>query len=133
MIPSRPYLLRAVHEWLVDNDLTPYLMVDAEVDYVDVPTQFVEDGRIVLNISPTAVIGLALENDAVIFSARFGGRPHNIYIPIAAVLAIYARETGQGTMFKDEEGLDIVNDDKPTPPEKPSKKASKPSHLRVVK
>ena len=137
MTPSRPYLLRAVFDWLIDNDMTPYLLVDAEIDFVDVPLQFVEDGRIILNASPSATQGLAMENDAVYFSARFGGRPHNIYIPIAAVLAIYSKETGQGSMFKDEEGLTKISDDnQPPPPPSPKtddKNTKKRPNLRVVK
>lgn len=104
MTPSRPYLLRAFYEWLVDNELTPHLVVDAEQPDVDVPRQFVQDGQIVLNIAPAAVSGLQMTNDLVTFSARFSGAPHQLYVPMWAVKAIYARENGAGTVFEAEPG-----------------------------
>lgn len=103
MTPNRPYLIRAFYDWIVDNDLTPYLLVDAMVDGVQVPSQFVKDGQIVLNIAPHAVAGLDVGLDAISFSARFGGVAYQVYIPCWAVQAIYARENGAGTMFSDEE------------------------------
>ncbi len=139
MIPSRPYLLRAIYEWLADNNMTPYMMVDAEQESVEVPLQYVEDGRIILNISPTATQNLSLDNDAVSFNARFGGKPQVIYVPMVAILAVYSRETGQGSIFKPEEGLVDQASIKPDPPEppSPSKKkkgsASGRANLRVVK
>lgn len=108
---SRPYLLRAFYEWIVDNHATPYMVVNAELPGVHVPREFVENGRIVLNISPSAVIELALANDHVSFNARFGGVPQDIYIPIRAVAAIYAKENGRGMVFKEDE------DDNFPPPE----------------
>ncbi|MBY6187212.1 ClpXP protease specificity-enhancing factor [Marinobacter hydrocarbonoclasticus] len=100
--PSRPYLLRAFYEWLLDNDLTPHLVVEAEMPGVQVPRQFVEDGQIVLNIAPHAVGNLQLGNEEVTFNARFGGQPHALRIPMYAVAAIYARENGAGTVFQPE-------------------------------
>lgn len=102
MTPNRPYLLRAFYEWLVDNELTPHLVVDAELPQVKVPRQFVQDGQIVLSIAPQAVVGLTMDNDAVSFSARFAGVPQQVYLPIWAISAIYAKENGAGTVFQDE-------------------------------
>ncbi|MFN6264262.1 MAG: ClpXP protease specificity-enhancing factor, partial [Chromatiaceae bacterium] len=99
MTPNRPYLLRAFYEWIVDNNCTPYLVVDATMPGVKVPLQHVKDGQIVLNISPGAIGNLLLGNDAVTFNARFSGNPFALYIPQRSVLAIYARENGAGTMF----------------------------------
>lgn len=136
MTANRPYLLRAFYDWIVDNNCTPYLVVDATVQGVKVPMQFVQNGQIVLNTAPTAVGNLQLGNDAVTFSARFGGQPFALYIPLSAVLAIYARENGAGTVFtleEDEDDADLVDmlpDDDPDPePPKPKKV----SHLKVVK
>lgn len=106
MTPRRPYLLRAFYDWLVDNDLTPHLVVDATLPGVKVPMEFVSDGQIILNIAPMAVGNLELSNEAVSFSARFSGRPHSVIVPMYAVLAIYARENGAGTMFEPEAAYD---------------------------
>lgn len=103
MTPSRPYFVRAIYEWLNDNGLTPYLLVDATRPGVQVPTPFVKDGRIVLNIAPGAVRDLFLHNTEVSFSARFGGVPMQVFVPMAAVLAIYSRENGQGMFFDEED------------------------------
>lgn len=108
MTPSRPYLLRAFYQWIIDNSLTAYIVVDASLPGVDVPKQYIEDGKIVLNISPKAVQQLDLSNDAVAFSARFGGVPYHIYAPIRAVSAIYAKENGRGMVFKEEEDEDTT-------------------------
>ena len=105
----RPYLLRAMHEWMTDNQQTPHLVVDATATAVEVPRQFVQDGKIVLNISFHATNGLTLGNERVEFNARFGGQTHHVRVPIHAVQGIYARETGQGMIFSDE-------DAPPTPP-----------------
>ena len=102
MTPRRPYLLRAFYDWLVDNDLTPHLVVDATLPGVKVPMEFVSDGQIVLNIAPRAVGNLELGNEAISFSARFSGRPHSVIVPLYAAMAIYARENGAGTMFEPE-------------------------------
>ncbi|QXO19361.1 ClpXP protease specificity-enhancing factor [Vibrio ostreae] len=103
MTPRRPYMLRAFYDWLLDNELTPHLVVDATLPGVRVPMEYVQDGQIILNVAPRAVGNLELGNDAVTFSARFGGRPHQVIVPIYAVQAIYARENGAGTMFEPEE------------------------------
>lgn len=99
MQSSRPYLARALYQWLLDNDLTPYIVVDAEQPGVEVPRQFVQNGQIVLNMAPTAVRDFFMENDALGFSARFGGQPMRILVPISALVAIYARENGVGMVF----------------------------------
>lgn len=111
MTSSRPYLIRAIYDWVVDNAQTPYLLVDAADESVQVPREYVQDGRIVLNIAPTAVAGLDLGNEYVSFSARFGGTPREIFVPVQRVMAVYARENGQGMMFSD--------DDEPEPPTTP--------------
>lgn len=103
MTPRRPYLLRAVNDWLLDNGLTPHLIVDATVVGVVVPMEFVRDGQIVLNIAPRSVGNLELGDDEIRFNARFGGVPRRVEIPLAAVLAIYARENGAGMAFEPEE------------------------------
>ncbi|HKJ09972.1 MAG TPA: ClpXP protease specificity-enhancing factor [Gammaproteobacteria bacterium] len=126
MTPSRPYLIRAIHEWILDNDLTPYLLVNAEVAGVHVPQQFVEGGRIVLNISPQAVQGLSLGNEDVAFKARFSGAPMDVHAPVYAVLAIYAKENGRGMIFTEEDGLPPPEHPTPTkPPGRPSLKVVK--------
>ena len=130
MTPSRPYIMRALYEWIVDNDCTPYILVDAGIDNVMVPEQYVKDGQIVLNISPTAVVELDISNEAVAFNGRFGGVATDIYVPVYAVIGIYARENGQGMVFEPEEEPD------PTPPQdeppEPNKPEGRPS-LKIVK
>lgn len=110
LTPTRPYLARAIYEWICDNNLTPYLLVDATKPYTDVPTQFVQDGQIVLNIVPHAVHRMNLSNDAITFSARFGGASKDIYVPMNAVLGLYAKENGQGMFFDPEEYADVQID-----------------------
>lgn len=97
----RPYLLRAMHEWISDNQQTPHIVVDASIEGVEVPRQYVQGGKIILNISLSATSGLSLGNDGVVFRARFGGSTYNVNVPIVAVLGIYARETGQGMIFSE--------------------------------
>lgn len=104
MMSSRPYLVRAFNEWILDNDCTPYIVVDAGVQGVQVPTEHVANGQIVLNISPSAVKGLVVGNSALEFSARFGGVPMQVFIPLQAVTAIYAKENGEGMAFGSEPG-----------------------------
>jgi stringent starvation protein B len=101
-LPSRrPYLLRAMHEWMGDASFTPHLIVDANLPGVEVPQAFVKDGRIVLNASLDATQGLQLGNDFIDFNARFSGVVHHVRIPLLAVLGIYARETGEGMVFNE--------------------------------
>jgi stringent starvation protein B len=103
MKARRPYLLRAIHEWITDSLCTPHLVVDANAGDVEVPRQYVKDGKIVLNVSWSATANLRLGNDEVSFSGRFGGVSMSVRVPIHAVLAIYARETGQGMIFADDD------------------------------
>jgi len=103
MSPNRPYLLRAFYEWLNDNDMTPHLVVNADIPGVQVPNEHVKDGQIVLNVAPGAIGNIEMSNDRVMFNARFGGKPFQLNIPMAAVVAIYARENGAGTMFEEED------------------------------
>ncbi|MYL22757.1 ClpXP protease specificity-enhancing factor [Halomonas alkaliantarctica] len=111
MRSSRPYLARALYEWLVDNELTPYLVVDATQPGVEVPKQFVQNGQIVLNVAPTAVRDLFMENQAIGFNARFGGQPMQVMIPTPALIAIYARENGAGMVFGHEPELDAADEE----------------------
>jgi stringent starvation protein B len=126
----RPYLLRAMHEWMTDNGQTPHLVVDAAIDGVEVPRQYVRDGKIVLNASYTATSGLMIKNDWVSFNARFSGNPFEVRLPVQAVLGIYARETGQGMIFSDDEpGPDVPpSPSKPTGGDEPRR-----PQLKVVK
>ena len=117
MTSNRPYLIRAIYQWLVDNNQTPYLLVDAEHDQVLVPRDFVRDGRIVLNINPGAVTNLELGNDWISFSARFSGVAEEVVLPPAAVLGVYAKENGRGMLFHQDEELEGEQpDDEPRPP-----------------
>jgi len=96
---KRPYLIRAMHEWMGDNSHTPHIVVDTSVDGVSVPVEHIKDGKIILNVSDSAAHNLKLTNDAISFRARFSGAPFNVWVPIQSVLGIYARETGQGMVF----------------------------------
>ncbi len=141
---SRPYLVRALFDWIVDGGEAPYLVVDATYPYVEVPEGYVEDGQIVLNASPDAVVALSMDEHALSFQARFGGQPQRVYLPYGAINAIYGRDSGLGMGFGQEPGgapelpgeaPQIVSiepeasdeDEAPTPPKK-----GKPA-LRIVK
>jgi stringent starvation protein B len=128
--PTRPYLIRALYEWICDNGLTPHIVVDATAPGLKVPPDQARDGRRVLNISPSATRQLTLGNDVLAFEARFGGVPIRLEIPPLAVLGIYARETGQGMVFTDEQA----------PPEGPTTGGTASDHegtsrprLKIVK
>lgn len=123
MTTSRPYLIRAIYEWISDNGLTPYLLVDAETPGAEVPQQYVENGKIILNVSNQAVSDMHQDNEWILFSARFGGRKQDISVPVQSVLAIYAKENGKGMVFEQDDGSD-------NPPPRGSR--GKP-HLQVVK
>lgn len=129
MTSNRPYLVRALYEWLLDNQMTPHLLVDAGAAGALVPSQFVQEGKIVLNISPSAVRGLVLGNDQISFNARFGGIAMDVLLPTAAVLGIYARENGRGMLFPDEETSAPGSEEEPEPPKPPRERPS----LKVVK
>lgn len=126
MTSSRPYLIRAIHEWITDNGLTPYILVDAAAPGLKAPEKYVENGKIILNLSHSAVHGLQIENDWIMFSARFDGRKMEVNVPTSAVLAIYARENGRGMV------LENGDTDTPPPTDTPPKSTKKP-HLQVVK
>lgn len=130
MISTRPYLIRAFYEWITDNSLTPYILVNAEMDSIIVPKQCIEEGKIILNISAKAVKELQITNQVIEFEASFSGQVEDIYVPIKAVEAIYARENGRGMVFtQEEEGGD--GDDAPLPPPR-NAKIGKPK-LTVIK
>jgi stringent starvation protein B len=129
---SRPYIIRAIYEWIVDNDCTPHLLVDATGERVFVPESYVSDGQIVLNISPSAVVSLQMGNDTVAFNGRFGGQPQDVEVPIAAILGIYARENGQGMVFDGP----MEPDPDPEPPyigDSPSTERGHRPALKIVK
>lgn len=141
MTSHRPYLLRALYEWISDNGMTPHLLVDATESGVRVPAHTIKDGKVVLNIAARAVGHLQMDNDAVAFTARFGGVSHAVIVPISAVLAVYARETGQGMALPEDIGAAEAtaeasaddespgDDDTPTPTPPPKRGP----HLRIVK
>lgn len=134
MTPSRPYLVRALNEWILDNQCTPYVLVDASLAGVQVPQDYVNKGQIVLNISPVAVQNLLIDDGGISFNARFGGVPMAVFVPVVAIMAIYARENGQGMVFGAEAGAPDPNN--PPEPPKPRKTEPEPSArptLKVVK
>lgn len=144
MTSHRPYLLRALYEWIADNGMTPHLLVDATRPGVRVPPHTVKDGKVVLNIAARAVAHLDMDNDAVAFTARFGGVSHAVIVPVDAILAIYARETGQGMALPDDGSAagpeapppgasaedEPPGDDTPPPADTPPRRGP---HLRIVK
>jgi len=133
MTSNRPYLMRALYEWIGDNDLTPYLLVDASVAGVRVPPGAAKDGRVVLNIAARAVTQFEISNEQVRFLARFGGVSQPVLVPTSAVLAIYAQENGQGMMFS-ADGASPEPPASDTPPGTPSPtEPPKRPHLRVIK
>ncbi len=135
MKPRRPYLLRALHEWISDSGETPHIVVDAGAEGVTVPRQYVKDGKIVLNVSFNATQGLTLGNDVVSFQARFGGVGFAVQVPVRAILGIYARETGQGMIFPEGDADPDPTDAPPTTPASGSTPAPavKRPKLQVVK
>ena len=133
MTPNSPYLIRGLYEWILDNGMTPHLLVNANHPKAQVPLGFVQEGRIVLNICPTAVHGLVLGNERIAFSARFGGVPTEVSFPPQAVLGIYARENGRGMLFpEDEVDGDAEGEAADAEPEPPTPPRARPS-LKVVK
>jgi stringent starvation protein B len=119
----KPYLIRAINEWINDNALTPHLMVDAEVSGTIVPTDYIEEGKIILNLRPSAINNLTIANEHLEFNASFNGQPMKIFVPIDAVIGLYAKENGKGMFF------DPTEDNDKKPPEPPKKT----NPLRVVK
>lgn len=131
MISNRSYLLKAFYDWISDNELTPYLLIDAEFPHVEVPRKYVNEGKITLNISKEAILHLKIDQAAIQFDASFNGESTLVYAPIGAVLAIYARENGQGMVFAEEEGAEDEGDGTPPPPPK-VRSGAKPK-LSIVK
>ncbi|MFD1259930.1 ClpXP protease specificity-enhancing factor [Entomomonas asaccharolytica] len=134
MNSNRPYLIRALYEWILDNNCTPYIVVDINLPSVNVPDGFAENGQIVLNLAPAAIKHLLMDNEAISFEGRFAGVVQRPYVPIAAVKAIYARENGYGMFFEDDPLLTEENnepDDTPPSPDTPTPR-KKPS-LKIVK
>jgi stringent starvation protein B len=131
MTSSRPYLIRAIYEWISDNGQTPYILVNADNPEAVIPRQYIEDGKIVLNINEQAIDNLHIDNDWLLFSARFSGKAMDISIPMTAILAIYAKESGQGMV------LDRDNEASEPPPDGSSPgggtKGGKKPHLQLVK
>lgn len=136
MTSSRPYLIRAMYQWIIDNGMTPHLLANVSVEGCQVPTSYIQEGKIVLNIAPMAITGLILGDDDVSFGARFNGVSESICVPIKAIEAIYARENGQGMMFSDDEELpsDMGSEESLLDEsEKPDPKKSKKPSLHLVK
>jgi stringent starvation protein B len=142
MSSNRPYLLRAIYDWISANNLTPYVLVDAGYEGVQVPPQVIKNGQVVLNLAMRAVANLDLGNEWISFQARFSGVSQTIHVPVQAVLALYAQENGQGMMFPADEGGDTPPPSSPAPDDKPpgkempegvDKPKRKTSHLRVIK
>ena len=129
MTPLKPYLVRSLHEWILDNNFTPYLLVDTKVEFVDVPQAYISDDKIILNTHPGAIQDWYIDNEVISFNARFSGKSESMYIPVQAVLAVYAKENVKGMMFDEqlEGGLTPdPNGPKPTPKKSPPR-------LKVVK
>lgn len=136
---QKPYLLRALHEWMTDNQQTPHMVVDATLAGVEVPRQFVQNGKIILNVSYSATHGLSMSNDLVRFHARFGSATHDVKVPMHAVLGIYARETGQGMVFAENDAPPSPDPNAPGPapggsqPTASETGSHKRPHLKVIK
>ena len=147
MSSQRPYLLRALYEWIADNGMTPHVLVDARMPGVRVPAHAVKDGQVVLNIAERAVAKLELGNDALRFTARFAGVSQSVMVPLEAVIAVYARETGQGMAMPEEQrattpaqddatveqAAETLPGDEPETPDTPPEPPKRGGHLRIVK
>ncbi|MGP5491952.1 ClpXP protease specificity-enhancing factor [Psychrobacter celer] len=135
LTPTRPYMVRALYQWIEDNALTPYLMVDATAKNVQVPTEHVQDGRIVLNIASRATGNMRIDNDYIQFSARFGGVSQEIWVPLTAVMGVYAKENSQGMFFDPNEYDNYVPEEQHTTPkaDKPKPKRDNKAGLKVLK
>jgi stringent starvation protein B len=145
MTSQRPYLLRAIYEWIADNGMTPHVLVNARSAGVRVPPHTIKDGQVVLNIADRAVSRLEMGDDAIRFSARFGGVSQSVVVPLAAIIAIYARETGQGMGMPEEPHLDaaqLPGSSEETPQQTPAEQVDEPphpqppkrgNHLRIIK
>lgn len=136
MLVQRPYLLKAFYNWIIDSECTPHIIVDATQPCVEVPEQFVEEGKIVLNIAPKSVVQFSMDDDAITFNARFSGQPMQVYVPLYAIEGIYARENGAGTMFPEEPAYKALDNAVPVISEplteKPTAKKNR-AGLKIVK
>lgn len=136
MTSHRPYMVRALHEWILDNGCTPYILVNTFAKNVQVPQDYVKDGQIILNISPSAIQNLLISNDGIEFDGRFGGIPTQIYVPIASIMGVYAKENGQGMMFESDNSMPEpptpVTPDEPSSKDKGKGKSARPA-LSIVK
>jgi len=132
MISTKPYLIRAIRDWATDNNLTPQILVDATVEGVRVPVNYVADGQIVLNIGVQAVEMLDMGNEYLSFAARFNGAPHDVDVPVESVLAVFARENGQGIFFKEPDGSPDPGHKTGEDTGQAAEKSSKPN-LKIVK
>lgn len=133
MTPRNPYLIRGLYEWLLDNEVTPYILVNASHEKVSIPDGIATDGKVVLNLAPGAIRDLEMTNQYLSFSARFNGVAQNIYCPMEAVLAIYARENGEGMMFAIEEEGSAENNKKTNRTDNKDKSKKNRPGLKVVK
>lgn len=132
MTPLKPFLLTALYEWIIENDRTPYILVQAESEGVRVPKQFISDGKIILNVHPDAIDGWHLDSEKLCFSARFSGKLCSIEIPLKVIMAIYAKENGKGMMFDEDLDSDM-NPDPIKPAAKQTADKKKKPALKVVK
>lgn len=132
MTPSKPYLIRGLYEWLLDNEVTPYMLVDAKHESVMIPDGIANDGNVVLNLAPSAIQHLEMTNEYLSFSARFSGVARDIYCPMASILAIYARENGKGMMFTESED-EPAGSDAPEPEGTSGQKKPPRPGLKIVK
>lgn len=135
MNSSKPYILRALHEWISENNCTPLVLVSSKHEDVQIPSGIDEDGKVVLNVSYGATQNLEIANEGILFDARFSGKSQNLYIPVESILAIYARENGQGMMFGDQDKIPEPPDNKDQKPkaQKGKNAESSKSFLKVVK
>lgn len=128
MTSSKPYLIRALYEWILDNETTPYILVDTGSDQVLIPAGIASDGKVVLNLSPAAIQNLEMTNEHISFSARFNGVAEDLFCPVSSIMAIYARENGEGMMFPAEE-----SDDSSQPPDENDNDKPRGPTLKVIK
>lgn len=131
MLPRRPYLFRAIYDWILDNQLTPYILVNTTVQGVQVPRQFIQNNQIVLNIAPHSVGQYLANNDRIEFNARFSGVSEHIIVPMEALVSIYTRENGMGMGFHDEPQYEMQREKSSNPTTQTDKKPANP--FRVIK
>ncbi len=133
MTSQKPYLVRAIYEWLLDNQLTPYLLANTAVDGIQVPHEYINDNKIILNIAPDAINNFHTDNEWISFSARFSGKPMELFIPISAIQAIYGKENNEGMFFTDEEPSPPTHSHSSTPSQSSTPPKKTQPKLKVVK